>query len=116
MAKEVWCELYIDGRMSFKRLASHVLSIVDGTISFTDKRSCWYIKSEFASIDVEINENRPVPNMAEDAQFLLRPFLVSAGENPGALEGGFEQVIRKLVLELRKQGLQVDLIADFEVE
>ncbi|TWU13197.1 hypothetical protein CA54_20290 [Symmachiella macrocystis] len=54
--------------------------------------------------------------MAEDAQFLLRPFLVSAGENPGALEGEFEQVIRKLVLELRKQGLQVDLIADFEVE
>jgi len=115
MAKEVWCELYIDGRVSFKRLASHVQKIVDGTI-ISKYWSRWTIESEFVSIDVEINENRPVPKMAEDAQFLLRPFLVSAGENPGALEGGFEQVIRKLVLELRKQGLQVDLIADFEVE
>ena len=110
-----WCEIYIEGKATCKKIADIVLDISKADITYSDGFSRWDFKGDIASISVERNDDYTPFRERTERDFLCFPFIIDAGQLQEESKLEYENLIRMIAKRLESNGLRVSVIADFNI-
>lgn len=110
-----WCEIYVDGWMTCKRIAREVLSCMEGTVKFTDGRSVWDVDAPWGDLTVRENDDHRFwrKRKVDGGSFVYYKFLIDAEQRSSEWKGDYEAAIQKIAQHLRGRGFRVVVVSDF---
>ncbi len=110
-----WCEIYVDGWLSCKKLTGEVLSCIDGTVGFTDGRSVWDVDAAWGDLSVRENDDHRFwrKRKADDGSFLYYKYLIDADQRSSEWKEDYEAAIQGVAQHLRGRGLRVVVVSNF---